>query len=138
MKKILITIFFAVYIGILFYLLFFSAYRKSVEGVVSYNFIPFQTIGQYFYSFDGLALTDQFIGNMLAFAPLGFLLPIIIVTTFTRVLGYSFLLSLSVEVAQFFFRVGAFDVDDLILNVAGGGIGFLGYIVIKKSRLISN
>lgn len=134
----MIIICFAVYIGTLFYLLFFSAYRKSVEGVVSYNFIPFQTIGQYFYSFDGLALTDQFIGNMLAFAPFGFLLPLIFVMTFTKVLGYSFLLSLSVEFAQFFFRVGAFDVDDLILNVAGGGIGFLGYIVIKKSRLISS
>lgn len=128
---------FVMYIGILFYLLFFSAYRKSVGGLISYNLIPLQTIGQYFYSFDGLGLTDQFLGNLLAFAPFGFLLPFILIVTFTRVLGYSFLLSLSVEIAQFIFRVGAFDVDDLILNVAGGGFGFLGYLIIRRAWLVA-
>jgi glycopeptide antibiotics resistance protein len=124
--KNLIKLCFLGYMGILFYLLFFSAYRHSVEGIVSYNLIPFKTIILYFQHFNGLALTDQFVGNILAFVPFGFLLPLIFSrsVSFLRIFGYSLLLSLTVEVAQLLFRVGAFDVDDLILNGLGGIVGY--------------
>ncbi|MFR0987140.1 MAG: VanZ family protein [Frisingicoccus sp.] len=39
---------------------------------------------------------------------------------FFRVLGLTFLLSLFIECIQLIFKVGSFDVDDLILNTLGG------------------
>lgn len=128
-SKPLAFLFFFLYLTLLFYLLFFSAYRNGVQGIVDYNLIPFKTINRYFhYSFQpGISMvTDEFFGNILAFLPFGFFLPFL----FTKVksaglaAGWAFLLSLTVETAQFLFRVGAFDVDDLILNTVGGSIGY--------------
>jgi glycopeptide antibiotics resistance protein len=108
-------------------LLFFSAYRQSVEGLFTYNVRPFQTILGYFSSFDGLSITDQFVGNVLAFVPFGFLLPLFIprLGSFIRMVGSTVAFSFLVEIAQAIFRVGAFDVDHLLLNTFGGVIGFL-------------
>lgn len=115
------------YLFLLSYLLFFSQYRHSVEGLLSYNLVPFKTIVNYFSTFEGLSITDQFIGNILAFVPFGFLLPLIASSlgSFTLMLGNTFVFSLLIEISQLLFQVGAFDVDDLFLNTLGGVIGFL-------------
>jgi glycopeptide antibiotics resistance protein len=112
---------------VLFYLLFFSAYRQSVEGLFTYNVRPFQTILGYFSNFNGLSITDQFVGNVLAFVPFGFLLPLFIprLGSFIRMVGSTVAFSFLVEIAQLIFCVGAFDVDDLLLTTFGGVIGFL-------------
>lgn len=138
-KKLLLSICFVSYFVFLLYLLFFSAYRQSVEGEIAYNLIPFRTIAAYFHSFDGFSLTDQFVGNMLAFVPFGYFLPYLFkgLNSFHRVLLWSLVLTLSVEVSQFLFRVGAFDVDDLLLNTIGGELGYLLFWIEKKSRLNS-
>jgi glycopeptide antibiotics resistance protein len=119
---------FACYISILFYLLFFSAYRNNVQGTIAYNIVPFDTILAYFYQFDRLTIsmvTDNFFGNIAAFMPFGFLLPLLVKKlTLYKVLALSFLFSLLIEITQLLFRVGAFDVDDIILNSLGGGIGY--------------
>jgi glycopeptide antibiotics resistance protein len=121
---------------ILFYLLFFSAYRQSVEGLLTYNVNPFQTILGYFSNFDRLSITDQFVGNVLAFVPFGFLLPLLIPRSgsFICIVGCTVAFSLLVEIAQLIYRVGAFDVDDLLLNTFGGIIGFLLTKVFKNKR----
>ncbi|WP_409270110.1 VanZ family protein [Neobacillus sp. SCS-31] len=140
MKKILKALIwgsFSFYIIVLFYLLFFSAYRTGVKGIVDYNLIPFHTIRRYFSSWDGLRtglLTDEFFGNILAFLPFGFFIPFLFgkLATRARIGACSFLLSLSVEIAQFAFRVGAFDVDDLFLNTLGGILGFGVYALLRR------
>ena len=38
---------------------------------------------------------------------------------------YSFELSLLVELLQLVFKVGSFDVDDLLLNTIGGLLGYI-------------
>ena len=43
-------------------------------------------------------------------------------------------MSLTVEILQLVFRVGTFDVDDLILNTLGGIIGYLLLILLEKWR----
>src|SRR5687768_10622336 len=115
------------YLFLLSYLLFFSQYRHSVEGLLSYNLVPFKTLVGYFSTFEGLSITDQFIGNVIAFVPFGFLLPLIAsrLRSFTLMLRSTFIFSLLIEIAQLLFQVGAFDVDDLFLNTLGGVIGFL-------------
>lgn len=137
-KTFLFYICFLSYFSLLLYLLFFSGYRQSVEGEIAYNLVPFRTIGAYFRSFDGFTLTDPFIGNILAFLPFGFFLPILwrMVDSVYKAVLWAFFLSLSVEGSQFLFRVGAFDVDDLLLNTLGGGLGFGLFWIVRKTWLI--
>ena len=46
---------------------------------------------------------------------------------------YSFELSLVVELLQLIFKVGSFDVDDLLLNTVGGMLGFLVYFLAVRA-----
>jgi glycopeptide antibiotics resistance protein len=70
-------------------------------------------------------------GNIVTFIPLG-----IYFTLFRKDKRLSanmlfvFLTSLSIEVIQFVFGLGASDIDDIILNCLGGLIGFLIYRVL--------
>lgn len=136
MKKLLLYLSFTFYLCFLFYLLFFSHYRRSVEGILAYNLIPFKTIDGYFSVFSGLSLTDQFVGNIVAFIPFGFLIVFLITRlTFGSTLILTFLLSLCMECLQIGFRVGAFDVDDLLLNTLGGVIGFVCALPFRTKKI---
>ena len=48
----------------------------------------------------------------------------------------TFELSFVVEILQIVFRVGSFDVDDLILNTLGGMLGYLLLELIEKWRKV--
>ena len=69
----------------------------------------------------------NFLGNLLAFLPLGLFLPLL----FRRQRGFwLFLLTaiaviVLVELLQLFTRRGALDVDDLLLNLPGAILGWL-------------
>ena len=102
------------------------------------NFIPFKTIIFY------LLLADinfdirisNLAGNIIGFMPFGFLLPLIVkkYDNLKSILKATFILSLTYELLQLLlFQLGSFDVDDLILNTLGGG---LGYLVLKIIRLV--
>jgi glycopeptide antibiotics resistance protein len=77
-------------------------------------------------------------GNVVAFMPLGFLLPFAFrrfkaVKTFAA----AFAFILIAEVLQLVSRRGVFDVDDLILNMLGSIIGYAAYrllLIIFKVR----
>lgn len=46
-----------------------------------------------------------------------------------------FLLSLCIEVSQLVFKVGSFDVDDLLLNTLGGALGYMINRIVQKIRI---
>jgi glycopeptide antibiotics resistance protein len=71
------------------------------------------------------------LGNILAFAPFGFMLPLLNIKyrKFFNMLFVSLLFSLAVELVQLYLKVGIFDVDDLLLNTFGGIIGFLSFLI---------
>ncbi|WP_407269877.1 VanZ family protein [Radiobacillus sp. PE A8.2] len=132
--KIIILLAFIGYVMVLAYLLFFSQYRNSVQGIVAYNIIPFQSISRYLDNFNGFSfrlMTDNFFGNMLAFYPMGLLLPVLIkrLRNVFSMTGIAFTFSFLVECLQFLFRLGAFDVDDMILNTTGAVVGYLTFTV---------
>ena len=96
------------------------------------NLTPFREILRYDYGTNGFY--KQVFGNILLFIPLGYFL-----TKYCRIkrLGgiilTSLLSSLSIEVVQHF--IGrSFDIDDVILNVAGGIIGFLIFIALDAIK----
>ena len=82
------------------------------------------------------AFLANLFGNVLAFMPFGFFMPILRLRLrkWYCMLGMTFLLSLMIEITQLLTRVGSFDVDDLILNTSGGILGYLLFYIINKVR----
>lgn len=123
---------FIIYIIILTYFLFFSeSYgRTGNTGSYRYNLTPFKEIRRFIVYREQLGFYSvlvNVIGNIVAFAPFGFVLPIISQRNrrFLNVALLSLELTLTVETLQLLLKVGIFDVDDLLLNTVGGVLGYL-------------
>lgn len=136
------VVLFLLYIALLSYLLFFSeTYGRTMsERDYRYNLELFKEIKRFWTNSDVLGWKTvllNVVGNILAFMPFGFLLPMVskIGKNFFGTLALSLCFSLVAEILQLVTRVGAFDVDDLFLNTIGGVIGFLGYCIIWKPFL---
>ncbi|WP_017812537.1 MULTISPECIES: VanZ family protein [Paenibacillus] len=94
------------------------------------NLTPFQEISRDWsrLSLHPTGTSIQLIGNVLAFVPLGMFIPLLMrhpVWSGILVLPISLLLSLIYEGTQLLTGMGIFDVDDLMLNTAGGIIGYV-------------
>lgn len=136
--KVVIRVIFIVYLFVLAYFLFFSErYGRGNNQGYSYNLVPFQEIKRFICNRRYLG-TEAFIvnifGNILAFIPFGFFVPIVSKPNrqFFAVFLYSLEFSLGIELVQLSFQVGTFDVDDLLMNTIGGILGYLLFISQKK------
>ncbi len=97
----------------------------------STNLVPFRTIRSYLTGNADISRTvilNNVLGNIGLFIPLGIYLQLFkrnkrIPASFLTIL----IISLSVEIIQFIFAIGAADVDDILLNCMGGIIGILCY-----------
>lgn len=122
---------FTSYALIVVYQLFLSQTRliqRSMEQPHP-NLTPFQSILQYANGYQNYNFDTWFFnlfGNVLLFVPLGFLLPILFAKAwrFSTTIVWTMLASLTIELTQLGTRLGSFDVDDVILNVLGGSIGY--------------
>ncbi len=101
------------------------------------NLVPFHEIENYIQAIQknnrSWHSVVNLVGNVIAFMPLGFLLPLLFpkkAGSLSRVILLSLMLSLGVELTQLVMNVGTFDVDDLLLNTAGGIIGYVVYLFI--------
>lgn len=131
---------FAVYlIGLCYFLLFAENYgRIHGQEIYRYNLIPFKEIERFWkyrqelgiHSFYNLA------GNVLIFLPAGFFIPKLWKEKkgFLFTVCVTFEISLFIESLQLIFRVGSFDVDDLILNTIGGMLGYFVLQILEKWR----
>lgn len=97
------------------------------------NLMPLREIEGYLRDLgDGVSFMN-FFGNIAAFMPLGFLLPMVCGVrsmTLPKVLLLSFGVSLALESLQLVLFIGTFDVDDIIMNTAGGLLGYAAYLVL--------
>lgn len=114
--------------------------RYSIdEGMEKANFVPFKTI--HIMQSEKLRLEfriDNLAGNIAGFIPLGILFPLLFMglRSLWRTTAVIFLVSLGFETIQLLTGLGIFDVDDLILNVAGGILGyFLFWIFFRKKKI---
>ena len=131
---------FLIYLAGLCYFLFFAENYGRIFGQENYryNLVPFREIERFWtyrselgvHSFYNLA------GNILGFVPAGFFIPILWKNKrgFLFTVCVTFQMSLLVEILQLIFRVGSFDVDDLILNTIGGMLGYLLLTLVGKWR----
>ena len=113
-------------------LLFHLVTSQDIQAYTGTNLIPFREILRYDVGTSGFY--KQVIGNILLFIPFGFF-----VSSYCKIknLGtislVTLLSSFTIEVVQHF--IGrSFDVDDIILNVVGGILGFLIYICLNAIR----
>lgn len=119
---------------IIIYFTLFSDRLGRIDGYSEYhyNLIPFYEIHR-FIRYRHMVSVGAFLlnicGNLMVFAPLGFLIPLWNPkgSRWYHIVVYSFSFSLCIELLQLFCRVGVFDVDDLIMNTIGGFIGFITY-----------
>lgn len=121
---------------VLIYEVFFdSAYR--FDGYSSYNLMPFETIRAMLSNYSHVpdVAIINLAGNILAFIPLGLLVPIILRSfeNIRRIFLLGVGTSLTIELIQFIFRVGAFDIDDILLNAAGAIVGYSFYRLLAKN-----
>lgn len=128
---------FYLYIIMLCYFLFFSEHygRNDILHEYKSNLILFREIKRFIMYRNRLGLESfvvNVLGNIFAFAPFGFLLPLLnrryrkfYITAF-----FSLLFSLTVEAIQLWFRVGIFDIDDIFLNTIGGVSGYLFFKIV--------
>lgn len=126
-------------IGLCYFLLFAENYgRVSGQRIYRYNFVPFKEIERFWTYRKELGIHSFFnlAGNVLIFMPAGFFIPILWKSKkgFLFTVCAAFEISLLMESLQLIFRVGSFDVDDLILNTLGGILGYLLLRLIGKWR----
>jgi glycopeptide antibiotics resistance protein len=130
---------FYLYIILLSYFLFFSEHYGRgcvVEGYRS-NLEFFKEIKRFIQYRQQLGFESfvvNILGNVLAFAPFGFLLPQLNkrYRRFLLVAFLSMLFSLAVETTQLVLRVGIFDVDDILMNTIGGMLGYISYVICNR------
>ena len=132
-------IIFGLYIFFLLYFLIFSEIygRSGVMDDYHYNLTPFQEIERFWKYREQLGFMSYInrFGNVLIFAPFGFIEPLASKKrSFWATLVDGCLLSLSVEIFQFIAKVGRFDVDDLLLNTSGVAIGYICFLIWNTIR----
>lgn len=141
--KISSRIIFVVYIILLSYFLFFSERygRTTSLEEYRYNLTLFKELNRFIKYRHDIGIESFIVnifGNVLAFAPFGFVIPIISKENrkLFHIVFLSLEFSLIVELLQLIFRVGIFDVDDIFLNTLGGFIGgiafFICYAIYKR------
>lgn len=127
---------FIIYIVLLAYFLFFSERYGRTEESQQYrcNLILFKEIKRFITYRDTLGFESVFVnifGNVFAFSPFGFVLPIISPKNrkFINITLLSLELTITIEVMQLLLKVGIFDVDDIFMNTLGGIIGYICFFI---------
>lgn len=125
-KEIFLLLFVS-YLICLFYVVTFEDVNWSTS-----NFIPFKEITRY--KIGSTAFTKNIVGNIIMFVPLGFFLGYFLKIKKKRWLFLLvILISTSIECMQN--AIGrVFDIDDILLNVVGGFLGYLTYDAFDKIK----
>lgn len=123
--------------------------QRTVDVFASINLIPLKETISSFNDLLSLFSTIfairifliNVLGNIILFMPLGFLLPIINqnFNNIKSIFKISLFSTISIESIQFitslFGGTRATDIDDIILNVLGGLLGFLIFVILSKIKI---
>ena len=143
MKKRLISAFILIaYSAFLINLLVFKIYQlelillrfKFPPDAGQANFLPFKTILPYLLGEPGwLIAIINLGGNIALLVPIGFLVTFIYrKMTWQKSLALAVVVGLAIEGMEVVFRVGIFDIDDVILNALGVMTGYWVFTLLVK------
>lgn len=112
---------------LLYALLLFYAVTFQDVNYGTNNFVPFKEILRY--EVGSRVFIKNIVGNIILFVPFGLFVSFLLKTRkFYPILFISFVTSIIIEYTQL--KIGrTFDIDDIILNIAGGIIGYLIYVL---------
>lgn len=127
-------------VGVFFFPIAYSLSRYN-NMILNLNLIPFHSIIEYCRHLSIGTAALQILGNIAAFLPIGFLVPILSKKfRFARnILILSLLLSVGIETVQLIeslavhYPTKSVDIDDVILNFIGGT---LGYLLFRAARAV--
>ncbi len=94
------------------------------EGIP--NWIPFKTIIPYLMGEKGILIAAiNILGNILLLVPVGFFMPLAYLkSNWKLAFLFGIALAFSIESSQVLFKVGIFDIDDVLLNALGLVMGY--------------
>lgn len=141
--KTIVLILFTIYLLLLIKVILFKypmpMIREILKGsevstlsfrILHSNFIPLKSIFTFLFNSKNIRISvKNLLGNIIAFVPFGFLVPVLTdrMSKFKSIIVSSFILSLMFEIIQLLTALGEFDVDDILLNVLGAIFGYLFY-----------
>ena len=127
LHKELMDLLFIIYVLCLFYVVTFEDVSFGIS-----NLTPFTEI--FIYDIGSNVFIKNFLGNIILFIPYGFFTSYYLkLEKIFSILGLSFLISFTIETTQVLIgRV--FDIDDIILNLIGGLLGFSIYHIMNKIK----
>lgn len=150
---VLIAIFFVTYkwrkayrlsFRLLFWENLFLIYSNTIffrprNPYIWHNFTPFWSYKEY-YSGENPELLPEIIMNIVGFIPLGFLIGVSYQNLkWWQIILIGFFVSLSIEIIQYFFKLGIAEFDDVFNNTLGVAIGYtlfsLTHFLLNKIRL---
>ena len=132
---------FILYLCLLAYFMFFQSHSdERIQTGTTPNLILLKRSSRYFKYYNVLGFPlfmINIVGNIVAFAPFGFFLPVISRRSkkWYNTVTFGFTWSLILETLQLISKVGSFDVDDLFLNTLGAAFGFGCYCLVQHMRL---
>lgn len=125
------VIVFIYYVILLFNVVAFARF----SSIDSYNLVPFKSIVDILKNVTAYSIIINIFGNLLIFIPLEyFLIELFNINKLSINFLLSFIIILIIELLQFIFKIGVFDVDDLILCTFGMMIYYLIHNKIKSLK----
>lgn len=115
---------------VIYYLIILFALVFLKDNIRALNLIPFGFIKDYIVDKQPLGIAN-IVGNILMFIPMGIFLSMM-GKRFDKVLIFLIGSSVCIEVLQYVLIRGVSDIDDIILNYAGGLIGIGCYKISKR------
>ena len=109
-----------------------SIIENEKDGLRNINLIPFRTMSPYLKNITEPYAFKNIIANILVFIPLGFFISNKNSKNVFKALIICLGVILSIELIQLFFRIGFFDVDDIILNFIGSLLGVFISLFVRK------
>lgn len=109
-----------------------SIIENEKDGLRNINLIPFRSMSPYLRDITEPYAFKNIIANILVFIPLGFFISNKIPKNVFKALIICLGVILSIELIQLFFKIGFFDVDDIILNFIGSLLGVFISLFVRK------
>lgn len=109
-----------------------SIIENEKDGIRNINLIPFRSMSPYLKNITETFAFKNIAANIVVFIPLGFFISNKNSKNVFKALIICLGVILSIELIQLFFKIGFFDVDDIILNFIGSLLGVFISLFVRK------